>query len=138
MKEHRMSRVRARFTAVVVALLATLGASLATAPAASAAGEAWVYVSTPTWLGNCAFGKDKGRVTRLLMAVGNTYSSTKWDTGDDIVYAKVILGKKQRVSYEAFCNKKWPGYYQPGVQQTITPTRKGQTVWVGPAGVRYN
>jgi hypothetical protein len=134
-----MFQVRARFAAAAIALVAALGLSLATDPAALAAPrQGWIYISTPQWLGNCVDGKNNGPVTGLLMAEGDTYSSSRWDRGDDIVYAKVNLGQRQQVSYEAFCSKPWPGRYQPGVAQFITPTRAGQTVWVGPAGVRYN
>jgi hypothetical protein len=91
-------------------------------PASAAPCQGWIYISTPQWLSNCVDGKNNGPVTGLLMAVGDTYSSRSWDRADDIVYAKVNLGQRQQVSYEAFCSKPWPGRYQPGMAQLITPT----------------
>ena len=123
-----------RISAAVLAVAAACSTTVASAPPASAAPMGWVYISTPTWLGNCPSG---GRVTGLLVSVGDTFSTTRWDWGDDLVYAKVRLNETQQVSFTAYCNK-WPGYYQPGVGQNIRPTRNNQTLWVGPAGVRSN
>lgn len=124
----KLRSVWAALGAVVIALTVTVVA----APAASAAPLGWVYISTPTWLGNCPAG---GSVTQLRAAVGNTWSGG--DAGDDLLYVKVRLNENQQVSYTAFCNR-WPGYWQPGVAQNIRPTRNNQTVWIGPLGVRYN
>lgn len=128
---------RLRKAAAALALgLVSAGSSTLAAPAADASTYGWVYISAPTWLGNCNWGSN-GSVTGLLVSVGNTWSTTSWYRGDDLVYARVRLGESQQVSYTAYCNK-WPGSYQPGVAQMIRPTRNNQTVWVGPAGVRYN
>lgn len=129
------NRLRRALAAISLGLV-TIGSSTVTGPAADAATYGWVYISTPTWLANCNWGSN-GKVTALLLSVEGTWSTTSWDRGDDLVYAKVRLGETQRVSYTAYCNK-WPGSYQSGVTQTIRPTRSNQTVWIGPAGVRYN
>jgi hypothetical protein len=129
-----LGSVRRRVGSALFTMVAAVLTTLAVAPPASAAGYGWVYISTPKWLANCAKG---GSVTGLLVSVGDTWSTTAWDRGDDRVYAKVKLGQRQQVSYTAFCNK-WPGYYQPGVAQFVRATRNNQTAWIGPAGVRYN
>ena len=72
------------------------------------------------------------------MAVGDTYSSRKRERGDDIVYAKVNLGQRQQVPYDAFCSTPWPGRYQPGMAQFITPTRARADGVGRPCRVRYN
>jgi len=130
---HRLHprRVAAAFVAVAAVILA----SLLTTPAASASTYGYVYISAPTWLANCKWG-DAGKVTGMFAGTDN-WSTGGFDWGDDLVYARVRLGEYQSINYQAFCNK-WPGYWQPGVAQMIRPTRNNQTVWVGPAGVRYN
>jgi hypothetical protein len=128
-----MSRFLRRVRGLLVVMALALGVTIVSAPAASAAPYGWVYISAPTWQGNCSAG---GSVVNMNAAVGNTWSGG--DAGDDLLYVRVRLNENQQVSYSAFCNK-WPvGYWQPGVAQTIKPTRNNQTVWVGPLGVRYN
>ncbi len=130
------SPVRRRVASVFLALSAAMATSLVGTPPAQAATYGWVYISMPTWLGNCAFGS-AGSVRTINASVGNTWS-VAGDTGDDLVYARVLLGQNQQVSYNVFCAK-WPaGSWQAGVGKIIRPTRNNQTVWVGPAGVRYN
>ena len=117
----------------VLAAVAAVLVTLVTAPAASAAPMGWIYISAPTWLGNCASGQ-AGRMVYMQAAVGNTWSGG--DAGDDLLYVKVRLNENQQVSYTGFCSKgRIP---QSGVGQIIRPTRNNQTVWLGPAGVRYN
>ena len=137
MHARRRSRRGSRSITALLATLVAIVASLIVAPAASAAPLGWVYISTPTWQGNCNWGSN-GSVSHLHLSVGNTWTTPAGgDRGDDLVYAQVRLNENQQVSFTAFCNK-WPGSWQPGVGQTIRPTRNGQTVWIGPAGVRYN
>ena len=128
---------RRHFYAFVVALLAVLATAVITAPSASAATYGWVYISTPTWQGNCNWGSN-GRVSGLHLTVVDSWQTpTAGDWGGDLVYARVRLNQSQQVAYSAFCNK-WPGSWQAGISKTIRPTRNNQTVWIGPAGVRYN
>src|SRR4051812_41591787 len=90
---------------------ATLTAGLLAAPQvvsppkAQATSYGWVYISFPTWLGNCPKG---GKVTGI-QAYTN-YWSTNWDTGDDIVYGKVALNQRNVIIANVFCSK-WPGGY---------------------------
>ena len=133
----KVLRFPRRLGVSLAAASAFLAASAVAAPPASAVTYGWVYISTPTWLANCNWGNN-GRVTGLHLSVGGTWTTPAGgDWGDDLVYARVRLYEYQQVSYSAYCNK-WPGSWQSGVAQTIRPTRNNQTVWVGPAGVRYN
>ena len=124
-----------RLLTTLLMSLGILTASVSVAPIASASSQGWVYIAFPKWLANCPNGGD---VKGVLASVGNTWSTTSWDTGDDLVYAKVRLNSNQQVSYTLLCKKGLKTYYQPGFANTIKPTRNNQTVWVGPAGVRYN
>ena len=127
----RITGAAASSTAVVVVALA----ALAIAPPASASTMGWVYISTPTWLGNCADGRD-GKVDGLFATVGDTWSTNGADLGDDMVYAKVRLGEYQPVSFQVRCSRSAESW-QAGVGLSIAPTRSGQTVRVAPGVVRY-
>lgn len=126
-----MRRVRTAFTAIAAAGLVAAGLGLA-APAQAA--DSWVYISLPTWLGNCPGG---GSVKMVYLSVGDTWS-TAGDAGDDIVYAKVHLNQSQPVTGEGLCYKGSQTYYGPAFYQDITPTRLKQTWWVGPGGTSHN
>jgi hypothetical protein len=130
-------RARGRLRGLVAVLLAAFAFSVAVPPVpADAATYGYVYISLPTWKGNCNWGS-LGRVTIISGTVSNV-SSVSMDRGDDLVYMKVKLGEYNRVQFTAFCNK-WPGWWQPGFTTSIRPTRNNQTVWIGPgAGPSYN
>lgn len=127
--------VRTRITALATSCLAfaAVMGGLEASPAL-AAGNANVYVSFPTWLGNCPGG---GSVTGIYAAVGNTWS-TAGDWGDDLIYPSVNLYQSNALNARVFCNRPWyngGGYWVNVVGINFTPTRPGQTFWVGPAGV---
>ncbi|WP_157734991.1 hypothetical protein [Pseudofrankia inefficax] len=123
--------MKAAFVSALFGVLAAAGA--VTAAPASAASSGWDYISLPTWLGNCPGG---GSVQYLQVMVGDTWSGG--DAGDDLVYAKVVIGQNQTVVAEGLCYKGTQSYWGPASSQTIHPTRSGQTWWVGPAGVSHN
>lgn len=135
-----MATTRKRFTRTLrlalgtaVAASALTTATTASAPQARAVSYGWVYVAFPSWLGNCPGSSVAG-----VQADVSGLWSTNWDLGDDIVYAKVRLGANNTLNYNLMCKK---GRYLTGYQAgsaTIRPSRTKQTVWVGPAGVRYN
>lgn len=116
------------------------GTGLVASPAQAATG--WVYVSFPKWLGNCPGG---GSVFAILASANGTWTTGgKFDWGDDLVYAKVNLGRYQEFSAQLWCAKS-PGKSKPerfnvshAVTASIRATRNNQTVWIGPNGVRYN
>lgn len=111
---------------------------LGSATPAEAASTGWVFISAPTWLGSCPQG---GSVVELHGTVDNLWTTPpRGDRGDDLVYAKVRLGASSRVQFQPICSRPWyrGGNYR-GVPftQSIRATRNKQTIWVGPAGVRY-
>jgi hypothetical protein len=122
-------------TCVTLVLLAgALAVSFAVTPKqASASGYGWDYISLPTWAGNCPAG---GSVKFMQIMVGNTWSGG--DYGDDLVYAKVVLGQDQSVVGQGFCYNGSRSYPGTPFTQTIHPTRSDQTWWVGPYGVWHN
>ena len=127
--------VRRRLTGAVAAIALLLGITVATAPPASAWSYGWVYISLPTWQGNCNWG-GLGRVT-IISGTVDGVSSVSMNRNDDLVYMRVRLNDWNRVQFTAFCNK-WPGYWQPGFSKSVYPTRNNQTIWVGPAGWSRN
>jgi len=122
-------------TCVTLVLLAgALAVAFAvTATQASASGYGWDYISLPTWAGNCPAG---GSVKFMQIMVGDTWSGGDW--GDDLVYAKVVLGQDQPVVGQGLCYNGSRSYWGPSFYQTIHPTRSNQTWWVGPYGVWHN
>lgn len=129
---------------VMVALLSVsaLVASTAQATSARARTVVGVYISAPTWLGNCANSKLGGSVKSLWVQVTapsvgyGAYSYA--DYGDDIVWAKVVLNVDNTIVAQPKCYGWWGS--RPGApsMNTIRPTRNGQTWWVGPLGTRHN
>src|SRR4051812_6582904 len=94
MSRKRLSRSsRVVRSAVPAAALALGAVTLAAAPA-SAAGNGAVYISFPTWLGNCPAG---GSVTGIAAAIGNTWS-TGGDYGDDLIYGSVWLWQSNQLN----------------------------------------
>ena len=123
----------------MITLVATIGiglTTLAVAPAASAAPvrvrTGWIYISAPTWLGNCE-GGDAGHLIYMTAVVGDTWHGG--DAGNDLLYVKVKLNENQQVSYSGFCSR--ARIPEPGVSVTIRPTRNNQTFFLGPEGVRH-
>lgn len=127
-KRHRRMRRLAAGTA-------TLALAGLTAIPGTAYGQSygWDYISLPTWEGNCPGG---GSVKFMQVSVGDTWSGG--DFGDDLVYAKVVLGQNQPVVGQGLCYKGSKSCWGPAFYQTIHPSRTGQTWWVGPAGVTHN
>lgn len=120
----------------VFAIALLLGAApllVFSAPAATASGYGWDWISLPTWLGNCPGG---GSVKYLEVAIIDTWSGG--DYGDDLVYGKVALGEYQTVVAQGLCYNGNKSYWGPASSQTIHATRSGQTWWLGPAGVTHN
>lgn len=119
--------------ATSVALSSLLGVTALMARPAAAAGYGWDYISLPTWLANCPGG---GSVKYMQVMVGSTWSGG--DYGDDLVYARVVVGDDQPVVGKGLCYNGNRSYWGPDFYQTIHPNRSNQTWWVGPAGVRSN
>ena len=131
---HRMAR-----SAIAAAM--AIGGLLVTSVPADAA-DGYVYVSVPTWLGNCPHG---GSVSGVYVAVGDTWSTPHTgDWGDDLVWARVRMNvgyPYNAVTAKAYCSRPWyrgGSYWGPASQNHIRPTRYGQTFWVGPWGQRNN
>jgi hypothetical protein len=124
--------MRRKISAALMSVGMALGVAVTAQAPAQAATMGWVYISFPTWLGNCESG---GRVTGIQAATD--YWSTTWDAGDDLVYGKVALGRKNKVIATLYCNK-WPGYYRYVARYDVVPTRNNQTLWVGNAGWTRN
>ncbi len=130
----RIKGIAAGIAAVSVMALAPFAAQPAEA---SSIGN--VYVSYPTWLGNCPGG---GSVTGIYAASGNLWSTpATGDLGDDLIYPKVYLYANNQISAQVFCSRAWyngGNYWGPAVSATIYPTRTGQTFWVGPTSQTHN
>ncbi|WBC03315.1 hypothetical protein [Micromonospora sp. WMMA1976] len=82
-----------------------------------------MYLVTPRWWGWCP--GNGNYVTGVNYAVSNV--SSGGDSGDDIVYAKVNLNQAQDVVMGVQCAKNTP----QGSSASITPTRSGQTFYMG-------
>ena len=128
-------RVLAALVTVGVAL-GLSGTAVAVAGPASAWTAGYIYVSFPTWLGNCPQG---GNVIGINAAVDGMWSGGDW--GDDLVYPRVRLNDWNTISAQNFC-RQWGrpggGYWAPATSTRFYPTRNNQTVWVGPAGWQRN
>jgi hypothetical protein len=92
-------------------------------------------VSFPAWEGNCPGGH-----ADVIWAANGDIWSVNADRGDDLIYGKFYLYQSNVLSYTLYCKRSWwqPGYYQPGYQVTLRPTRSNQTFWVGPWGQTHN
>ena len=119
------------FAGTMVGMLAAF--TVLVAAPANAASYGWIYMSFPSWLGNCS-----GSAISAVQASNSNIWSTNWDYGDDLVYGKVRLGANQTMSYNLQCKRygRVVGYHAG--QAVIRPSRSNQTVWMGPGGVRYN
>jgi hypothetical protein len=126
-----------RRTAVAISIAAlTLIGVVASGPPAQASGGYWVYVSMPTWLGNCPRGGavKKPEVTAWFGG-DSSYAS---DFGDDLVWIRVGARIDTTIVASGLCyagSKSWPA---AGSSNTIRASRTGQTWWIGPYGTRHN
>jgi hypothetical protein len=128
-----------RCVLAALAAIAAVGIS-ATFAEASQAAYGNVYVSFPTWLGNCPGG---GSVTGIYATNGNVWSTSGYgDWGDDLIYPRVVMNvgaPYNQINAQLVCSGSYGGrYYGPAVSAAIYPTRGGQTFWIGPAGQRHN
>lgn len=125
-------------TQLAAALLVAAAAMVGSAGQAAAA-TSHVYISYPTWLGNCPAG---GSVTGIHAANGALWSTpTGGDWGDDLIYPKVNLNSYNTISARVYCDRSWwkgVDYWGATTSVSIRPTRGGQTFWVGPAGKSHN
>src|SRR3954454_1006579 len=130
---------RRRARRVLASVLVPLGMALGLAgmaTAASAAGPVYVYVSLPTWLGNCPGG---GTVRYLDVTTWSSSATDhKADYGDDLVYIKAAYRDDTTVVSKPLCYQGSKTYWGPESYRTISATRQGQTWWIGPGGVRNN
>ncbi len=130
---------RLRAFAVAAVMLAATITPMIAAPPVQALPYSNVYVSFPTWLGNCPGG---GSVTRIYAANGNIWSTPpNGDWSDDLIYPRVNLNSSNQISAQLYCSRPWyqgGDYWGPAVGVSIYPTRGGQTFWVGPAGQSHN
>lgn len=124
-----MKFLRNTITAALIAVGITLVPML---PAQAADG--WVYVV----VNNRVCGQSGVQVRGILMndLQSGWTTSTKWDNGDNIIYPRVRLGVKNQLSIQVRCEKKVALFFwQPVGYRTltayITPTKTGQTFWVG-------
>lgn len=130
---------RRRIRQLVGAALIPLGIAgglAGTAAPASAARAVYVYVSLPTWLGNCPGG---GSVRYLQVSTWSPSATDyKADYGDDLVYIKAGLRENTQVVSQPLCYNGSKTYWGPASSRTIHASRQGQTWWLGPVGVRSN
>src|SRR5258706_10351037 len=112
---------------MIIALAAAcvgVGAALVAATPAEAA-TTHVYISLPTWLGNCPGG---GSVKYLQVSTraqeGSGYAA---DYGDDLVYISAGRNMDSTVVAQPLCYNGSQTYWGPASSNTIRPTRSGQT-----------
>ncbi|MFI5937579.1 hypothetical protein [Actinoplanes sp. NPDC051494] len=118
----------------IAALTVGLLASSVPGPApAQAAGNYWVYISAPTWQGNCPQG---GSVKYMWAMISDSWSGG--DAGDDLVYGRAYANVTQDVVTQPTCYNGSRSYVGPATSHSIRPTRNGQTWWMGPSGVSHN
>jgi hypothetical protein len=133
---------RARIRTVVVAPIASLATMASFAAASSQASYGNVYVSFPTWLGNCPGG---GSVVDINASNSNVWSTPAGgDWGDDLIYPRVVMfvgAPYNQISAQNLCSRPWyrgGNYWAPAVSAGISPSRNGQTFWIGPLGQSHN
>ncbi len=137
------SVVRRAIAASVLSAAAVVGTWSNVGEAHAATGH--VYISFPTWQGNCPAGGSVRAINGSVTGTTQVYSweLRNWDVGDDLIYPKVLLNKPNRASVGVWCGKNASS--RPGVlarashavSVVVTPKRNNQTIWVGPRGVRY-
>ena len=135
----RRTAVRKIFGMIAILTVLTLGvagSTLLSAPSARAAGSVYVYISLPTWLGNCPSG---GSVKYLQVSSWSLSASDyKADFGDDLVYIRVGYRENTQIVSQPYCYNGTRSYTGVPSSQTIYATRNGQTWWLGPWGVQHN
>jgi len=130
-------RTRRRKHIIAAGLLASGAAFTSAMPStpAHAAGRTWVYVSMPTWLGNCPRG---GSVKYLNVSTWGSVTDCRADGGDDLVYIGAAMNENTTVVARGLCYNGQNTQWGPAVSVNIRATRQNQTFWIGPAGVRNN
>lgn len=120
------SKKRASLRAVLIATLIVLGTMLASATPAQAYPYGNAYLVVNNW--RCVGG---GTVKAVSGAVDQVW--TGGDAGDNIIYAKVDLYRKNTFNGRAYCDRPWydprGDYWINIVWWQFTPTRSGQTFW---------
>lgn len=106
--------------AAATTLLVSFGAS-----SASAGGYGNVYLSFGSSI--CSQAGTGGKVIGIQGAVGNTWS-TAWDTGDNIVYPRVVLGVDNVFNGAVYCSRAGQRLPINVVDKHFVPTRSGQKV----------
>lgn len=119
------------FAVLALILAATLGSSVLASPAHAA--TAHVYISFPTWLGNCPGG---GSV--VAINASTPLDSVAGDTGDDLVYLRVNLNQRNQINATVGCRNRGVLVWNTVTRSDPVPTYGGQTLWVGPAGWSRN
>lgn len=119
-----------------LAVFAFLVGSLFTAAPAQAA-DGWVYVVVNDRVCNALPGTNLKARGIIGNVTPTSWTSTRWDRGDNIIYPKVRLGIKNTATLSVECYKK-PAWYLPyvhvgfaHVQQSFTPKFHNQTIWLG-------
>lgn len=119
------------------ALAAGVGLMTSMVPAAApaeAAATPGVYIVAPRWWGWCpnVYGQANWVEYMDITNVTNGYGQV--DRGDDVGWAKVILGRKNEIHVNVGCGR---GIGSTGTVVWITPNRNGQTFWTSPSGASY-
>ena len=126
-----------RRAAVLLAALSLLGVSMAASgPAAQASYAGYIYISVPSWAGNCPSGGSPIGAYGVVDVMGQAM-----DFGDDLVYVRARIGDYNTITARAYCSRSWSNwvpYWGPTSQHRIYVNRNGQTVWQGPFGVWKN
>jgi hypothetical protein len=128
----RAVTLRRRIPLLVAALAVIVtAAAWPAAGSARAASTGYVYLVTPHWWSWCP---GSGNYVTFVYYVNGSLSSGG-DGGDDIVYAKVNLNASNTIVMADRCAKTLP----QGGTYNISPTRTGQTWWLGyPSGTYHN
>jgi hypothetical protein len=136
-KGRRSVRGWKRFALAGLLATGVAGAGAAVMPAgtAAASSRAWVYVSMPTWQGNCPRG---GSVKYLNVSTWGSITDNRADAGDDMVYISTAMNENTTLVAQGLCYNGSATYYGPAVSVTIRATRQNQTFWVGPGRVASN
>jgi hypothetical protein len=125
-----------RLAAAAVAAAAVTGTVTAGAGPAEAATTGYIYISVPSWLGNCPNGGSVIGAYGVVDVMGQ-----QRDYGDDLVYVRARIGDYNTITAQAYCSSSWQypiPYWGPASQYRVYINRSGETVWQGPAGVRHN
>ncbi len=122
----------ARVLRAILLAAAVMVASLGSAPRAQAA-DGWIYLVVR----DSACGTPGTYVRGILGNVQPSgWTSTQWDTGDNIIYPRVRLGVRNTANVQVMCQRKQYGFLwitvgYRWVSGSFTPTGTGQTFWIG-------